>query len=110
MAFNDTFERLERLAHLIQRKATGSPEELARRLGVSVRTTANLIEQLRMWGAEIAFCRERGSYYFVKPVNLRFSVIEPLEREGDVKGGRNFFAGSLVNAEFLQWLTSPLYY
>ena len=108
MAFNDTFERLERLAYLIQRKATGSPEELARRLGVSVRTTANLIEQLRMWGAEIAFCRERGSYYFVKPVNLRFSVIEPLEEDGEIKGGRNFSASFFVDAEFLRWGAASL--
>lgn len=81
MSFHKTFTRLERLAWLIQRRATGTPEELADKLGVSVRTTTNLLEQLRVWGADIAYCRHRRSYYYVQPVNLTFSVITPLPKE-----------------------------
>ncbi len=79
--------RLERLAGLIQRKATGSPEELGKRMGVSVRTVDNLINQLRDLGAEVAYCRERRSYYFVKPVRLSIEIIQLEEGSDEIKGG-----------------------
>ena len=46
MAFTDTFLRLQRLAYLIQRKSTGSPQQLADKLGVSVRTVDNLLNRV----------------------------------------------------------------
>jgi biotin operon repressor len=104
MAFNDTFERLERLAYLIQRKATGSPEELAEKLGVSVRTVANLLDQLRNWGAEIAYCRDRGSYYYVYPVELCFTVVKSSIDYAKVKGGEKKSYDVFVNAAIIPWI------
>lgn len=103
MAFIDTFYQLERLAYLIQRKATGSPAELAEKLEVSPRTVHNLLEQLRNWGAEIAYCRERCSYYYVQPINLSFTVIQPVEDSDKIKGGNKFISDFLADAEFLRW-------
>ncbi|WP_273444461.1 HTH domain-containing protein [Neolewinella agarilytica] len=109
MAFIDTFYQLERLAHLIQRKATGSPTELAAKLEVSPRTVHNLLEQLRNWGAEIAYCRERCSYYYVQPINLCFSVIQPAEDARKITGGRKNISSFLLDAEFLRWGGASLY-
>jgi len=102
MAFIDTFYQLERLAYLIQRKATGSPCELAAKLEVSPRTVHNLLEQLRNWGAEIGYCRERCSYYYIRPINLCFNVIQPVEDAGKIKGGRRNVSDFLFDAEFLR--------
>lgn len=103
MAFIDTFYQLERLAHLIQRKATGSPAELAEKLGVTLRTVHNLLEQLRNLGADIAYCRERCSYYYVQPVELCFSVVQPIENTEEIKGGYKFISDFFADAKFLHW-------
>lgn len=103
MAFIDTFRQLERLAYLIQRKATGTPAELAEKLEVSPRTVHNLLEQLRNWGADIAYCRERCSYYYVKPINLSFSIVQPLDNSDKIKGGYTFISDFFADAKFLPW-------
>lgn len=109
MAFNDTFNRLERLAYLVQRKATGSPEELAERLEVSRRTVYNLIDLLRNQGAEIDYCRERGSFYYVQPVKICFRLFS-VDGEADaIRGGRKFFTDYLFGAEFLPNKDASLY-
>jgi predicted DNA-binding transcriptional regulator YafY len=109
MAFIDTFYKLERLAYLIQRKATGSPMELAEKLEVSPRTVHNLLDQLRNWGADIAYCRERCSYYYVEPVNLSFRIIQPLEGSDRIKGGYKNISGYLLDADFLRRQGASLY-
>lgn len=101
MTFNETFECLDRLAHLILRKATGSPRDLAKKLGVSLRTVHNLISQLRNWGAEIAFCRHRNTYYYLKPVNLSFSVIQTEENLLKTRGGQKNIPLLTLDAIFL---------
>ena len=57
-------QRLDRLDGLIRRKATGSSDQLAARLGCSRRTVYNLLETLRELGAEIHYCTERRSYHY----------------------------------------------
>lgn len=108
MAFNDTFERLERLAHMIQRKSTGSPEQLAEKLGVSVRTVANLLDQLRNWGAEIEYCRERCSYCYTHPIELSFTIIKCPEKSSKIKGGQKKIIDFLFDADFLRWRGASL--
>jgi hypothetical protein len=103
MAFTDTLLRLQRLAHLIQRKSTGSPQQLADKLGVSVRTVDNLLNVLRNFtDVEIEYCRERCSYYFARPVKISFDFIIPLDSGGDVKGGRRIITSFWADAEFLR--------
>ena len=61
-------KRLERLDSLIRRKATGSSDQLAARLGCSRRTAYNLLKTLRELGAEIRYCKERCCYYYETPL------------------------------------------
>jgi hypothetical protein len=111
MAFTDTLLRLQRLAYLIQRKSTGSPQQLADKLGVSVRTVDNLINALRNFtDVEIEYCRERCSYCFDRPVKISFDFIIPLDDGGDLRGGSRFLLDFFVDAEFLRWDGASLYY
>lgn len=103
MAFMDTLLRLERLAHLIKRKSTGTREELAQKMDVSVRTVDNLVQQLRdMCEVEIYFCKERGSYCYTGEVIVRFEFVVGADCIGETKGGSSFISDFLWGADFLR--------
>ena len=72
------FDRLERLDHLIRIKATGSPQVLARKLYVSVRTVFGYIEILRSLGAPIDYNKHKETYYYTEPGFFYFKF-----RKGD---------------------------
>ncbi len=63
---------LDRLDDLIRRRATGSPKQLACRLGVSKRTVYNFLDTLRDFGADVRYCPSRNSYYYAN--GFRFEV------------------------------------
>ncbi|MEZ4994213.1 MAG: HTH domain-containing protein [Saprospiraceae bacterium] len=67
-------EQLQRLDSLIKRKATGSPMELATRLKVSKRTVYNLIDTLKLLGAEVTYDNLRESYIYENDFTFRFEI------------------------------------
>lgn len=97
MNFQERLHKLDRLHHLILRKGTGTPTQLANRLGVCKRTAHNLIDELRNLGAPIAYCPTRESYYYEYDIVLQLlpktkqdinSVVLP-DANG-IKGGKKF--------------------
>jgi biotin operon repressor len=66
----DSLEEPSRIHDLIRRKATGDPETLARRLGLSRATVFRRILDLREIGVEIGYDRERPTYFYEKPFQL----------------------------------------
>ena len=65
-------ERTRRIDSLIRRKSTGSPRDLANRLGVSEATVYRYILELKNMGAPIQYCRDRQSYYYEESFDLDF--------------------------------------
>lgn len=58
-------QRAITFANLIKRKATGTPEELARKLNISASLVKKDISSMReVFGATIVFDRRRRSYVF----------------------------------------------
>jgi len=58
-------EKLDRLDHLIRRKATGCPDELAKRLGISNSTLYEILSFLRIeMKAPIIYNRYHCSYEY----------------------------------------------
>lgn len=55
-------EKMHRLCDLINRKATGGPKKLAKKLEVSERTVKRFIEQLRDRNFPVIYSRIRESY------------------------------------------------
>lgn len=49
---------------LIQKKATGTPSQLANRIGVSRRTVIEYIKVMRSLGAPIYYSKSRNSYCY----------------------------------------------
>jgi hypothetical protein len=64
MTREEKIEVLERIHHLIRRRGTGKPCELAKRLQLSERTIYNLISEMKLMNAPIFYCNERNSYCY----------------------------------------------
>jgi len=68
--------RLERLDYLIRVKATGTPGELACKLGISRSTLYEYINLLKDRGASITFCRKRSCFYYEEDGSFRFRFLK----------------------------------
>lgn len=62
----EILEKLKRVDRLIRIKGTGSPKELAERIGVSERTAFQYIDWLKKLGAPIKYNRIRESYVYTE--------------------------------------------
>lgn len=71
MTFFDHIDRIKRLHLLIRHKSTGSPSELADRMDVSRSTLFRHLDDLRSMGAPIAYEKDRQTYYYEEPFDLK---------------------------------------
>ncbi len=67
MPLFDELLHLQRLDGLLRRKTPGTAQEVATRLGVSRRTLFRLFDELRSFGAEVAYCKKGKRYYYRTP-------------------------------------------
>jgi transcriptional antiterminator len=59
------YERTKLLIELIEKKKTGSPGELALKLGLKERMIYNVLDDLRLaLGKDICYCKDEKSYIF----------------------------------------------
>jgi hypothetical protein len=78
MAIKRYIDRVQYLDYLIRTRATGTPEELARKLGLSKRAWFELRSELvEEFDFPIAYCPYRQSYYYTRSGNFRFGFTEP---------------------------------
>lgn len=64
------FNRVEKLHKLIQQKKTGSPKELAQRLGISRSGLYILIDELATLNMPVAYSRKYETFYYYKELEL----------------------------------------
>lgn len=69
-------ERIRRIDKLIQLKATGSPEELSKKLCISKRLVYDYILKMKTLGAPIEYCGKRKSYQYTEPVSFECKFIK----------------------------------
>jgi len=60
----EIFQRLSRIDQLIRIKGTGTPSELAGKIGISERSTYEYIRLMKDFGAPVLYSRQRKSYYY----------------------------------------------
>ncbi len=61
------YERTKLLIELIEKEKTGSPRDLASKLGIKERMVYRIMDDLRlMVNEEIVFCKNSKSYIFFK--------------------------------------------
>lgn len=83
---------LERLDQLIRLKATGTPCQLAEKLGLSKRQVYRYIDEMKELGLNIDYCKRRGTYFYEEDAFLKFrmSIVKNGE-EQKIIGGENIF-------------------
>lgn len=64
MPINKYLDRLYQLDSLVRRKATGTPKELSRKMGLSVSLVYRYINVLRGFGAPVRWCAYARSYVY----------------------------------------------
>lgn len=69
MQFNKFNDRIIYLRKLIEQESTGTPDELASRLGISRRMVFEYLNELKGQGARLAFNKKKKSYYYFDPKN-----------------------------------------
>ncbi len=62
MRFIEYAQKMETIKYLVQHKRTGTPAELAQKLGLSERTILRMIQQLKESGFPVHYNRFRFSY------------------------------------------------
>ncbi len=67
--------RFKTIDRLIQKKATGTSEQLAEKIGVSKRTTIEFINVMREFGAPIYYCKIKKSYCYKDKGHFNISFI-----------------------------------
>ncbi|HNW57409.1 MAG TPA: hypothetical protein PKM69_06525 [Bacteroidales bacterium] len=87
-------ERIGMMHRMIQRQATGTPEECARRLGVSRTTLYELIDELKLRGAPISYSKTAKTFYYTSPFDVTIICsLKPLtvNEEKKTDGGYYYF-------------------
>ena len=64
-------DRIKRMDDLIQRKATGTPEEFAAKMGLSRVALLKYIRLLKELNAPLQYDHYRRSYYYLFPCRLK---------------------------------------
>src|SRR5260221_7087738 len=100
-------DRLKRMDDLIRRKATGTPEEFAERLGLGKTILMEELRELKELGAAVCYNRNIQSYCYENDFELKIGCLSSLE-QNKVRGGQNFFmdfplSSVLPNHRLLYW-------
>lgn len=79
MTFEETFLMIERIVHLARARATGTPDELVKKLGVDRRTLYRIIEKARRIGVHLEYSRTLSSFILL-PHELQEISSDDLKR------------------------------
>ena len=70
MSLTTYHERMQRIDDLINRKATGTPQELADKMELSKRMVFEYLSTMRSMGLSIRYCRLSQSYLYTDDQRL----------------------------------------
>lgn len=93
MEFIRQVERLQMLNKLVREQKTGSPDELAQRLGVSRSKLYLILEELRDQGVCIRYNKQVNSFVYEEclGISVKFSFeILSCGEKNSIKGGKYF--------------------
>lgn len=104
MKIFEYIDRINLLNKLIERKNTGSPQVLAKRLNISVSRLYDIIDDLKLMGAPIEYSRQFGSYYYVFSYKMSINAsFEPLKNPelSNTNGGGMLIKNSRATPVFV---------
>ena len=75
-------ERIEMIHKLVDQESTGTPVEFARRLGISRTRLYEIMDDLKLEGAPIAYSRSCRTFYYEEPFQISINFdLRPLGRD-----------------------------
>jgi DNA-binding protein len=69
-----TIDRACQIHALIQKEATGTPDEFAKRLHISRRLLYYLLDELKDVGAEIEYNRRKSTFYYANDFEIHVTI------------------------------------
>ena len=82
MKIDEQFTRLKRIHKMITNESTGNPETFASVLSISRRQLYNIIEEMKIMGAPIAYDKLRKTYYYEYGYEIKLEFIfRPLSND-----------------------------
>lgn len=77
-----TTDRLAKIIDMINRQDTGSPHELAQKLGVKKARLMQFMKMIKQTGIGVKYSRKKGTYLFVqgKKFVLQCRIVEKADR------------------------------
>ncbi len=97
MSFIRSFKKLQLLDTLIRLKATGNQESFARKVGICRSMLNQYLNEMKMLGFPISYCRRRKTYFYKQNGRLTENLFQSglsQEEMQQYKGGKkniNFF-------------------
>ena len=112
MNFIRQIERLKQLNKLIEQERTGTPDDLARRLGISRSKLYELLDCVRGLGKNVAYQRSTQTFYYQdeeSQLHIDFSIKLVSRQElKKVNGGLKIFSSVLFSGRSGTRFTSSL--
>lgn len=97
MKISKQIELVQRIDRLIRLKATGSPEDFARKLNMTQRNLYRILEDLKEMGLPIVYNKVRKSYQYNEEVTIVFRFgRKSLPDNSQILGGRKIIENSLL--------------
>ncbi len=93
MKFLCYIDRVNLMNRLIQKRATGTPEDFAGILGVSRTRLYEMLEEIKSYNAPIAYDKTAKTFFYEHPfdISISFSVTPLEELEANQYNGGSFF-------------------
>ena len=106
MKLFEHLERIEKFKKYLEQSKTGTPNEFARKIGVSRSSLYELIDELRSRGAPILYSKSSKTFYYEKPFEISITCkLKPIKDEDQ----KNYSGGTyLSRILFFRTLQSDL--
>ncbi len=100
MKLIDHIERINRLHELIRFRRTGTPRELAKRLGLSPSMVYKIMEELKSRGVPIEYSRQLKTYFYGSQylMNIKIDFRQLNDQEIEECRGGNVYQSSSCQA------------
>lgn len=94
-------ERMKKTNKLLKEEKTGTPEMFANQLNIGKRQLYNILDNLKIIGASIKYCRKRETFFYEEDFDLQINYsVKVIKNETmkNVFGGNNIFKNNLFSA------------
>lgn len=94
-------ERIKKTNKLIKEQETGTPDRFANQLNIGKRQLYNILDNLKIIGASIKYCRKKETFYYVDDFDLQINYsVKVIKKEtmNSIFGGSIIFANNFFRA------------